>query len=82
MSQFFSSGDQSIGASASVFAMNIQDWFLLGMTGLISLQSKQLSRVFSNTRVQTHPFVGPQYQPLNEMFTDIYDYFQAQREIS
>ena len=53
MSQFFSSGGQSIGvsASASVLPMNIQDWFSLGLTGLI-LQSKGLSRVFSNTTVQ------------------------------
>ena len=54
MNQFFSSGGQSIGvsASASVLPMNIQDWFPLGLTGLISLQSKGLSRVFSNTTVQ------------------------------
>ena len=53
-SQFFTSGGQSIGASASasVLPMNIQDWFPLGLTGLISLQSKGLSRVFSNTTVQ------------------------------
>ena len=52
--QFFTSGSQSIGvsASASVFPMNIQDWFPLGWTGWISLQSKGLSRVFSNTTVQ------------------------------
>ena len=51
MSQFFSSGDQNIGvsASASVLPMNIQDWFPLGLTGWISLQSKGLSRVFSNS---------------------------------
>ena len=47
MSQFFTSGDQTIGASASVLPMNFQDWFPLGLTGLISLQSKGLSRVFS-----------------------------------
>ena len=51
MSQFFTSGGQSIGASASALPMNIQDWFPLGWTGLISLQSKGLSRVFSNTTV-------------------------------
>ena len=53
MSQFFAPGGQSIGASAStsVLLMNIQDWFPLGLTGLISLQSKGLSRVFSNTTV-------------------------------
>ena len=51
MSQFFTSGDQNIGASASVLPRNIQDWFPLGLTGLISLQSKGLSKVFSNTTV-------------------------------
>ena len=52
------SGGQSIGASAStsVIPMNIQDWFPLGLIGLISLQSKGLSRVFSNTTVQNHQF--------------------------
>ena len=54
MSQFFTSGGQSIGVSgsASVLPMNIQDWFPLGWTGCISLQSMGLSRVFSNTTVQ------------------------------
>ena len=54
--QFFASGGQNIGASASasVLPMNIQDWFPLGLTGLISLQSKGLSRIFSNTTVQKH----------------------------
>ena len=47
-------------ASASVFPVNIQDWFPLGWTGLISLQSKGLSRVFSNTTVQKHQFFGAQ----------------------
>ena len=58
MSQFFASGGQSIeaSASASVLPMNIQDWFPLGWTGLISLKSKGLSRVFSNTIVQKHQF--------------------------
>ena len=51
MSQFFSSGGQSIGVSASVLSMNIQDWFPLGCTGLISLQSKEPSRFFSNESV-------------------------------
>ena len=54
MSQFFASGGQSIGASASVLPMNIQDWVPLGWTGLISLQSKGLSRVFSSTTDQKH----------------------------
>ena len=58
MSQFFASCGQSIGAlaSASVLPVNIQDWFPLGWTGRISLQSKGLSRVFSNTTVQKHQF--------------------------
>ena len=62
MSQFFASGGQSIGvsASASVLPMNIQDWFPLGWTDWISLQSKGLSRVFSNTTVQKHQFFGAQ----------------------
>ena len=60
MSQFFASGDQNIEASASVLLMNIQDWFPLGLTGWISLQSKGLSRVFSNTTVQKHQFFGAQ----------------------
>ena len=62
MSQFFASGGQSTGvsASASVFTMNIQDWFPLGWTGWIFLQSKGLSRVFSNTTVQKHQFFSTQ----------------------
>ena len=62
MSQFLASGGQSIGASAlaSVLPMNNQDWSPLGLTGLISLQSKGLSRVFSNTTVQEHQFFGTQ----------------------
>ena len=64
VSQFFASGGQSIGASASasVLPMNIQDWFPLEMTGLISLQSKGFSRVFSNTTVQKHQFFDNQQQ--------------------
>ena len=62
MSQFLPSGGQSIGisASGSVLPMNIQNWFPLGWTGWISLQSKGLSRVFSNTTVQKHQFLGTQ----------------------
>ena len=60
MSQLLTSGDQSIGASASVLPMNIQGWFPLGLTGLISLQSKGLSRVFFNTTVQKHQFFSAQ----------------------
>ena len=58
MSQFFASGGQSIGvlASASVLPMNIQDWFPLGWTSLISLQSKGLSRVFSKTQFRSTNF--------------------------
>ena len=65
MSQFFASRGQSIGASASasVLPMNIQDWVPLGWTGWISLQSKGLSRVFSNTTVQKH-----QILPLSVFF--------------
>ena len=61
MSQLFTSG-QSTGASASasVLPMNTQGWFSLGLTGLISLQSKGLSRLFSNTTVQKHQFFGAQ----------------------
>ena len=60
MSQFFTSGGQSIGVSVSVLPMNIQDLFPLGLTGWISLQSKGLSRVFSNNIVQMHQFFGAQ----------------------
>ena len=62
MSHFFTSGGQRIGvsSSASVLPMNIQDWFPLWCTGWISLQSKGLSRVFSNTTVQKHQFFGAQ----------------------
>ena len=62
MSQFFASGGQGMRASAlaSVLPMNIQDWFPLGWTGWISLQSKGLSRVFSNITVQKHQFFSAQ----------------------
>ena len=62
VSQFFASGGQSIGVSAStsVLPMNTRDWFPLGWTGWISLQSKGLPRVFSNTTVQKHQFFGTQ----------------------
>ena len=62
MSQLFAWGGQSTGdsASASVLPMNTQDWSPLGWTGWISLQSKGLSRVFSNTTVQTHQFFSAQ----------------------
>ena len=62
MSQFFASGGQSIGAlaSASVLSMNIQGWLPFGLTGLISLQSKGFSRIFSSTTVWKHQFFGTQ----------------------
>ena len=62
MSQLFTSGGQNIGVSAStsVLPMNTQDWFPLGWTGWISLQSKGLSRVFSNTTAQKHRFFSAQ----------------------
>ena len=77
MSQFFASGGQSIGVSAlaSVLRMNIQDWFPLGWTGWISLQSKGLSRVFSNTQFKSiHSSVlGFLYSPT---LTSIPDYWK------
>ena len=62
VSQLFASGGQSIraSASASVLPVNIKGWFPFGLTGLISLQSKGCSRVFSNTTVQKHQFFGAQ----------------------
>ena len=62
LSKFFASGGQSIGisASASVLPMNFQVWFPLEWTGWMSLQSKGLSRVFTNTTVQKHQFFGAQ----------------------
>ena len=69
MSQLFTSGGQSIGvsASASVLPKNTQDWFPLEWSGWISLQSKGLSRVFSNTTVQKHQFLGQAHNnsPIN-----------------
>ena len=76
MSWLFASGGQSIGASASasVLPMNIQGWFPLWLTGLIFLQSKELSRVFSNTTVQKHRFFGT--QPSLWSLTSIRDYWK------
>ena len=67
MSQFFTSGDKSIGVSAStpVLLLNSQNWSPLGWTGWISLQSKGLSRVFSNTTVQKHQFFSTQLSLLS-----------------
>ena len=77
MSQFFTSGGPIFGASASasVLSVNIQDWFPLELTGLISLQSKELSRVFSNTTVQKHQFFSTQlsYGPT---LASIHDYWK------
>ena len=73
MSKFFRSGDQSIGASdsESVLPMNIRDWFPLGFTGWISLQSKGLSRVLSNTAVQKHQFYGARPSLLSNSYIHI-----------
>ena len=74
LSQFFASDGQSMGvsASASVLPMNIQDWFPFGWTGLISLQSKGLSRIFSNTTVQKHQFFGAQLSLLSNSHVHIW----------
>ena len=74
MSKFFASGGQGTGASAStsVLQMSIQDWFPLGLTGLISLLSKGLSRVFSNTTIQTHQFFGAQLSLWSNSHTHIW----------
>ena len=75
MSPFFASGGQSIGvsASASVLPRNIQDRFLLGWTDWISLQSKRLSRVFSNTTVQKHQFFSLSFL-YSPTLSSIHDY--------
>ena len=75
LSQLFTSCGQSIGvsASASVLPMNILDWFPLGWTGWVSLQSKGLSRVFSNTTVQKHQFFGTQPFLNGSTLTSIHD---------
>ena len=77
MSQFFASGGQSIrvSASASVLPMNIQDWFPLGWTGWISLQSKGLSRVFSNTAVQSINSLALNFLS-SPTLTSIHDYWK------
>ena len=77
MSQLFASGGQSIrvSASASVLPMNTQHWFPLGWTGWMSLQSKGLSRIFSNTTVQKHQFFSTRllYSPT---LTSIHDHWK------
>ena len=82
MSQFFASDVQTIGilASPSVLPMNIQDWFPLGSTGWISLQSKGLSRVFSNTNSLLQQFKSINSSTLSFLYsstpTSIYDYWK------
>ena len=78
MSQLFASDSQSIGisASASVLPVNIQDLFPLGLTDLITLQPKGLSRVFSNTTVQKHQFFGAQLFFYSPTLTSIPDYWK------
>ena len=73
VSCLFASGGQTFGASASVLPMNIQDWFPLGLTSLISLLSRRLSRVFSSTTVQKHQFFGLLY---HLTLTSIHDYWK------
>ena len=77
MSQFFPSGGQSIGisASASVLPMNIQDWFPLGLTGWISLQFKRRSRIFSNTTAQKHHSLALTFL-YSPTLTFIHDYWK------
>ena len=77
MSRLFTSDGQSIGASASasVLAMNIQGWFPLGLTGLISLQSKGLSRIFSSTTIQKHQFLALSFL-YGPALTSIHDYWK------
>ena len=67
MSQLFTPGGQSIGTS-SVLPMNIQSWFPLGLIGFISLLSKGLSRIFSNTTVRKHQFFGTQKNLVSRYF--------------
>ena len=78
MSWLFVPGSQSIGASAStsVLPMNIQGWLPLGLTGLISLLSKGLTRAFSNTTVQKHQFFGAQPYLNGPTLTSIHDYWK------
>ena len=78
MNWLFASGGQSIGvsASASVLPMNIQGWFPLGFTGLISLQSSGLSRVLSSTTIQMHQSFGAQPSLWSNSHRHIYDYWK------
>ena len=78
MSQFFASGGQSIGAwaSQSVIPINIQEWFPLRLTDLISLKSKGLSRVFFGTIIQKHQFCGTQ-PSYGAALTSVHDYWKS-----
>ena len=78
VSELFASGGQSIGisASTSVLPMNTQDWSPLGWTGWISLQSKGLSRVFSNITVQEHQFFCTQLYLYSPTLTSIHDHWK------
>ena len=75
VSWLFTSSGQSTGASPSVFPMNVQGWFPLGLTGLIALLSKGLKRVFSSTTIQKHQFFGGQLS-LWSTLTFIHDYWK------
>ena len=83
MSQLFAWGDQSIGVSAlaSVLPMNTQDWSPLEWTGWISLQSKGLSRVFSNTTVQKHQIFGTQLSSLSNELASNKNDNRGEREV-
>ena len=80
MTQLFASGGQSIGVSASalVLSVNIHDWFPLGWTGWVSLQSKGLSRVFSNTQIKSINSSGRSF-PYSPTLTSIHDYWKNHR---
>ena len=74
MSQLFASGGQSIGASASVLPVNFQGLFPFGLTGLISLQSKELSKVFSSTKFESiRSTLSLLYGPI---LTSVHDYWK------
>ena len=75
MSQFFASGSQSIGALASVLTMNVQDWFLLGLTGWISLKSKRLSRSFSTPQFKSIKSLGLSFL-YSPTLISIHDYWK------
>ena len=78
MSWLFTSGGQSIEASASVLPVNSQGWFPLGLTGFISLQSKGLSEVFSSTTIQKHQFFSAQ-PSLWSALTPVHDNWKNHR---